>query len=60
MTALTELSLAAQKAALRAKKVSSVELTQAHLAAMDAHRGLNAFITEMPEAALAEAEAADE
>jgi aspartyl-tRNA(Asn)/glutamyl-tRNA(Gln) amidotransferase subunit A len=54
-----ELTLAAQRAALRGRKVSAVELAQAHLAAMEKHRGLNAFITETPDAALADARAAD-
>jgi aspartyl-tRNA(Asn)/glutamyl-tRNA(Gln) amidotransferase subunit A len=55
----TDLTLAGMRAALRAKRVSATELAQAHLAAMEAHRSLGAFITETPEAALADAKAAD-
>ncbi|HEX4111718.1 MAG TPA: Asp-tRNA(Asn)/Glu-tRNA(Gln) amidotransferase subunit GatA [Stellaceae bacterium] len=44
---------------LRAKKFSARELTEAHLDAMAAARGLNAFITETPEHALAMAAQSD-
>ena len=55
-SSLTELA-----AALRGKQVSSVELTQASLARIDAlNPTLNAFITVDPEGALAAARAADE
>jgi aspartyl-tRNA(Asn)/glutamyl-tRNA(Gln) amidotransferase subunit A len=53
------LTLAGMRAALRARRLSARELVQAHLAAMEQHRALNAFITETPGAALAEADAAD-
>jgi aspartyl-tRNA(Asn)/glutamyl-tRNA(Gln) amidotransferase subunit A len=56
---LTHLTLAAMREGLRAKKFSARELTGAHLDAMEKHRALNAFITETPEAALADADAAD-
>ncbi len=59
MSAPTQLSLAAMRAALRARTLSARELAQAHLAAMERQRALNAFITETPEGALAEADAAD-
>jgi aspartyl-tRNA(Asn)/glutamyl-tRNA(Gln) amidotransferase subunit A len=55
----THLTLAEMQAALRARKLSAVELTRAHLDAMEKHRALNAFITETPEAALADAKGAD-
>jgi aspartyl-tRNA(Asn)/glutamyl-tRNA(Gln) amidotransferase subunit A len=59
MTQLTELTLTEMRDGLRAKKFSAVELTQAHLKAMETHRGLNAFITETPEIALEMAKASD-
>jgi aspartyl-tRNA(Asn)/glutamyl-tRNA(Gln) amidotransferase subunit A len=60
VTTLTDLSLAEAKAGLRARKFSARELTQAHIAAIEAARSLNAFITETPERALDMAAAADE
>ena len=59
MSGLTDLGLVAAKRALEKNEVSSVELTSAHLAAMEKARTLNAFITETPERALAMADAAD-
>ncbi len=59
MSDLTSLTLAAARDAIRAKSVSSRELTQAHLDAMEAARGLNVFITETPDLALSMADAAD-
>jgi len=59
MTDLTRLTLQAARGGLRARSFSAKELTQAHLAAMERHRALNAFITETPERALAMAEASD-
>ena len=59
MTELTHLSLKAARDGLRARSFSAHELAQAHLAAMECHRALNAFITETPERALAMAETAD-
>jgi aspartyl-tRNA(Asn)/glutamyl-tRNA(Gln) amidotransferase subunit A len=55
----TEFTIAGARDALRQKKISSRELTQAHLDAMGKSRSLNAFITETPEKALAMADAAD-
>jgi aspartyl-tRNA(Asn)/glutamyl-tRNA(Gln) amidotransferase subunit A len=53
-------TLAELAAGLKARKFSSVELTQLYLARIDAHAGtLNAFITVAHEAALASARAAD-
>jgi len=59
MSDLTHLTLADARDALKSKKISAVELTQAHLAAMDAARALNCFITETPDLALAQARASD-
>ncbi|MGE0259167.1 MAG: Asp-tRNA(Asn)/Glu-tRNA(Gln) amidotransferase subunit GatA [Alphaproteobacteria bacterium] len=60
MTAYTDLTLAEARAGLRTKSFSARELTEAHIAAMEAARPLNAFITETPERALDMAKAADE
>jgi aspartyl-tRNA(Asn)/glutamyl-tRNA(Gln) amidotransferase subunit A len=59
MTDLTHLTLKAARDGLEAKSFSARELAQAHLAAMERHRALNAFITETPEQALHMAEASD-
>ena len=57
---LTDFSIASARDGLRAKKFSARELTQAHVAAMEAlNPRLNAFITTTPELALRHAEAAD-
>ncbi|MGH6990804.1 MAG: amidase, partial [Stellaceae bacterium] len=52
MSDLTRFTLAAAKDGLARKQFSARELAEAHLAAMAAARGLNAFITELPERAL--------
>ncbi len=52
-------TIAELSSALSRGECSSVELTQATLAAIDKARTLNAFITVTPEQALAEAKAAD-
>jgi aspartyl-tRNA(Asn)/glutamyl-tRNA(Gln) amidotransferase subunit A len=59
MASPTHMSLAEARDALKARKISAAELTEAHLKAMEATRGLNAFITETPERALADARRAD-
>jgi len=59
VAALTDLTLAEARAGLAAGDFSARELTQAHLAAIEAARALNAFITETPERALEMADAAD-
>ena len=59
MTALTDLTLAAMAAGLRAKAFSAAELAAAHIAAVEAARPLNAFIVETPDHARAAATAAD-
>lgn len=60
MTNPTHMTLAAARDALKAKKISSVELTHAHLAAIEKHNGaLNAYVHHTPEIALGLAERAD-
>ncbi|MCB1556503.1 MAG: Asp-tRNA(Asn)/Glu-tRNA(Gln) amidotransferase subunit GatA, partial [Alphaproteobacteria bacterium] len=59
MTNLTHLTITEALKGLNAKDFTSVELTQAHIAAMEAARHLNAFITETPEIALTQAKASD-
>src|SRR5438270_6203900 len=56
---LTELGVADAAELIRARKVRSVELTQAYLARAEANRDLNAFITLDREGALAAARRAD-
>jgi aspartyl-tRNA(Asn)/glutamyl-tRNA(Gln) amidotransferase subunit A len=56
---LTDLTLADALAGLRAKRFSARELTEAHVRGMEQLAALNAYITPTPEAALAQAEAAD-
>jgi aspartyl-tRNA(Asn)/glutamyl-tRNA(Gln) amidotransferase subunit A len=60
MSALTALSLAAARDGLAKKEFSARELAQAHIAALERARALNAFITETPEQALAMAAASDQ
>ncbi|MEO3433231.1 Asp-tRNA(Asn)/Glu-tRNA(Gln) amidotransferase subunit GatA [Inquilinus sp. CAU 1745] len=59
MSELTNLTLADARDKLAAKEITSVELTEAHVAAVEAGRSLNAFVTETPEKALEMAEASD-
>ncbi len=59
MAGLTHMTIAEARDALKAKKISSAELTGAHLKAMEATRSLNAFVTETPERAMADAARAD-
>jgi len=59
MSDLTKLSLSEAVSGLREKKFSSREITQAHLEAMEQARGLNAYLTETPDKALAMADASD-
>jgi aspartyl-tRNA(Asn)/glutamyl-tRNA(Gln) amidotransferase subunit A len=56
---LTDLTIAGMKAGLARREFSAVELTEAHIAAMEAARHLNAYIVETPEIARRQAEAAD-
>lgn len=60
MASETHMTLAEARDALKAKKISSVELTNAHLAAIEKHNpALNAYVHHTPEIALAQATAAD-
>ncbi|MBV8563870.1 MAG: Asp-tRNA(Asn)/Glu-tRNA(Gln) amidotransferase subunit GatA, partial [Methylobacteriaceae bacterium] len=60
MSSLTDLTLAEARDALRSRRISASELTQAHIAAVERARGLNAFLVETPEHALSQASASDE
>src|SRR5580693_347043 len=59
MTDLTSLTIAEARAGLASKSFTSLELTDAHLAAIEAARALNAFVLETPDQARAMARAAD-
>ena len=59
MGALTGLTLKAAIEGLRARTFSAAELTRAHVEAIEGARGLNAFVLETPEKAMAMAEASD-
>ncbi len=59
MSELTALTLADARDRLAKKDITAVELAQAHLAAMEKARALNAYVLETPEQALAMAKAAD-
>jgi aspartyl-tRNA(Asn)/glutamyl-tRNA(Gln) amidotransferase subunit A len=60
MTSLTEITIAEARDLLDKREVAARELTEAHIAAVEAARPLNAFITETPEKALEMAAASDE
>lgn len=60
MTNLTHLSMSEALAGLKNKDFTALELTNAYIAAVEAARPLNAFITETPDIALAQAKASDE
>lgn len=60
MDEVTRWSIEAAGAAVRARRVSPVELTEAYLARIEAYNGLlNAYVTVTAESALAEARAAE-
>ncbi len=59
MTDLTSLTLARAREGLATKDFTAAELTDAHLAAMERARGLNAFVLETPDVARAMAADAD-
>ncbi|MGL5139582.1 MAG: Asp-tRNA(Asn)/Glu-tRNA(Gln) amidotransferase subunit GatA, partial [Beijerinckiaceae bacterium] len=56
---LTRLTLAEARDALRSRRITSLELTDAFLAAMEEGRRLNAYVLETPEKARAMAAASD-
>src|SRR6187401_611146 len=60
MTDLTSLTLAEARKGLAAKTFTSLELTDAHLSAIEAARVLNAFVMETPDQARDMAKAVDE
>jgi len=59
MSELLNLSLAEARDALKSKQITSTELTEAYIGAMEEGKGLNAFITETPEKAREMAKASD-
>src|SRR3954466_12809824 len=59
MTALTALTIAEARSRLKRKEFTALELTDAHLSAIERARDLNAFITETFELARERAKAAD-
>ena len=59
LTELNALTLAEARDALRSRRASSVELTEAHLAAIERAKGLNAYVATTPERALEMARASD-
>jgi aspartyl-tRNA(Asn)/glutamyl-tRNA(Gln) amidotransferase subunit A len=59
MTELTALTLAAARDGLKQKKFSAAELADAHLAAIEKARALNAYVLETPDRAHAMAKVAD-
>jgi aspartyl-tRNA(Asn)/glutamyl-tRNA(Gln) amidotransferase subunit A len=60
MSELTALSLKSALEGLEKKSFSAVELTRAHVEAVEAARALNAYVLETPDKALAMARASDE
>ncbi len=59
MTRLTHLTIRAALAGLKKKEFTASELTEAHIRASEAARGLNCYITETFDAARVQAKAAD-
>src|SRR5947209_17174888 len=59
MNDLTRLSIAEARAALRDKQITALELADAHVAALERARALNAFVTETPDRARTMARQAD-
>lgn len=56
---LNHLSLLEARSGLKSKKFSAVELTQAHVDAMEKHKNLNAYVLSTPDIALAQAKESD-
>ncbi|MGB4056863.1 MAG: amidase, partial [Alphaproteobacteria bacterium] len=59
MTSLTHLTIDEALRGLEKKEFTSVELTEAHLTAMEKARNLNAYIVETPEIAMKQAKESD-
>jgi aspartyl-tRNA(Asn)/glutamyl-tRNA(Gln) amidotransferase subunit A len=59
MASLTDLTIAALRDGLRARKFSAAEVADAYIGAVEKNRHLNAFIVETPELARQQAKAAD-
>ena len=59
MTELTGLTLKAALDGLKSRAFSSEEITRAHVAAIEGARGLNAYVMETPDKAVAMAQASD-
>ena len=59
MTTLTDLTIAAARKGLASRDFTARELAAAHLAAMERHKDLNAYIVATPDQALAMADASD-
>ena len=59
MNDLTSLSIAEARSALRSKQFTAVELANAHVAAIEQARALNAFVVETPDRARSMAKQAD-
>src|ERR1700741_4658066 len=59
MTELTSLTLADARDRLRKKEITALELTDAHIGAVEGARALNAFVRETPDHARAMARASD-
>ena len=59
MTELTGLTLKAALDGLKSRAFSSEEITRAHVAAIEGARGLNAYVMETPDKAVAMAKASD-
>lgn len=60
MSEIVKLTITQALKALKSKELSCVELTKAHIAEMDKHKELNAYITETTDTALQQAKIADQ
>lgn len=59
MTDLVKLKITEALELLKKKEITASELTEAHIAQMEKHKNLNAFITETPEIAKSQAKISD-